>query len=229
MFTSLNKLLFWFYLSGAGAFVTLASIFTVIKSKNQLLIPISNSSSLSLNQTVTYPNLGKVNGVSVAVATGDARAQLVTNFLKRYNSPLEPHDEWGVKLVAIADKHCIDFRLLPAMAMQESNLCKNIPEGSYNCLGFGIHERGTLGFDRYEDNFERAARELKKFYIDKGRVTPEDIMRKYTPSSNGSWANSVNQWMSEMKYNDRQLGKADDANHNVLEFACPSPTLESLK
>lgn len=31
------------------------------------------------------------------------------------------------KIVAIADKYNIDFRLLPAIAMQESNLCKSDP------------------------------------------------------------------------------------------------------
>ena len=68
-------------------------------------------------------------------------------------------------------------------------------------------------------NFERAARELKAYYIDQGRVTPELIMKKYTPSSDGSWARSVNQWMSEMRYDDRVLGqenKADSAY--LLEF-----------
>ncbi len=150
---------------------------------------------------------------------GDARPLIIANFLERYNSPLKPYDYYGVAIVEIADRYDIDFRLLPAIAMQESNLCKRIPPGSYNCLGFGIHERGTLGFESYEANFERAARELKAYYIDQGRVTPELIMKKYTPSSDGSWARSVNQWMSEMRYDDRVLGqenKADSAY--LLEF-----------
>lgn len=153
------------------------------------------------------------------VETADARALIVSNFLKRYNSPMKPYDYYGKKLVEIADRYYIDFRLLPAIAMQESNLCKAIPEGSYNCLGFGIHERGTLGFDTYEAGFERAARELKKYYIDRGLTTPELIMTKYTPSSDGSWAASVNQWMAEMRYDDHGLGKSLKTDADVLEFA----------
>ncbi|NCN51145.1 MAG: hypothetical protein GW762_05970 [Candidatus Pacebacteria bacterium] len=149
---------------------------------------------------------------------GDARPLIIANFLERYDSPLKPYDYYGVVIVEIADKYDIDFRLLPAIAMQESNLCKRIPEGSYNCLGFGIHERGTLGFENYEANFERAARELKAYYIDQGRVTPELIMKKYTPSSDGSWARSVNQWMSEMRYDDRVLGKEKRTDAYLLEF-----------
>jgi len=149
---------------------------------------------------------------------GDSRPLIIANFLERYDSPLKPYDYYGVVIVEIADKYDIDFRLLPAIAMQESNLCKRIPEGSYNCLGFGIHERGTLGFENYEANFERAARELKAYYIDQGRVTPELIMKKYTPSSDGSWARSVNQWMSEMRYDDRVLGKEKRTDAYLLEF-----------
>jgi hypothetical protein len=167
-------------------------------------------------------NTGTVKGVSTIIEYDDSRATIVANFLERYKSPLQPYDEYGEKLVAIADKYNIDFRLLPAIAMQESNLCKVIPPETYNCLGFGIHSRGTLGFDNYEAGFERAARELKANYIDRGLTTPEEIMTKYTPSSNGSWAASVNQWMAEMRYDDRALGKELKTDANVLEFVATS-------
>lgn len=160
----------------------------------------------------------KPAGVDTIIETADARAELVANFLERHNSPLTPYEYYSQFLVDIADQYGIDFRLVPAIAMQESNLCKVIPEGSYNCLGFGVHSRGTLKFERYEDGFERAARELKANYIDRGLTTPEQIMRKYTPSSNGSWAASVNQWMAEMRYDDRQLGRELKQDADLLEF-----------
>ena len=159
-----------------------------------------------------------VKGVQTIVETEDARAEIVAKFLERHDSPLEPHSYYGKVFVQLADKNNFDFRLLPAIAMQESNLCKRIPPGSYNCLGFGIHERGTLTFPSFESNFERAARELKANYIDQGLTTPEQIMKKYTPSSDGSWADSVNQWMTEMRYNDRALGREIDTDNSVLEF-----------
>jgi hypothetical protein len=157
--------------------------------------------------------------LQVLIQTADARAQIVANFLERHNSPLKPYDHFGRVFVDLADAYHFDFRLLPAIAMQESNLCKSIPPDSYNCLGFGIHERGTLTFSSYEEGFQRAARELKKYYIDYGLTTPEQIMRKYTPSSNGSWANSVNQWMAEMRYDDRALGRSMKTDTDVREFA----------
>lgn len=156
--------------------------------------------------------------IQTIVEVGDARAQLVANFLERHNSPLRPYDYFGQFFVDIADKYHMDFRLLPAIAMQESNLCKAIPPGSHNCLGFGIHSRGTLGFESFEEGIETAAIGLKTNYIDQGLTTPEQIMRKYTPSSNGSWAASVNQWMAEMRYDDRSLGRSLKTDADVTEF-----------
>lgn len=157
-------------------------------------------------------------GLQADVAEADARPMIVAAFLERYKSPLKPYDHFGRVLVETADRYNLDYRLLPAIMMQESNLCKAIPEGTYNCLGFGIHKRGTLGFDSYEAGFDRAAREIKERYVDIGLTTPEDIMTKYTPSSNGSWAYSVNQWITEMEYNDREKARVDRENNNLLEY-----------
>lgn len=157
-------------------------------------------------------------GAVTSVQGSDARSHIVANFLERHSSPLEPYDHFGRVLVETADRYNLDYRLLPAIMMQESNLCKRIPPGSNNCLGFGIHERGTLGFESYEASFDRAAREIKERYVDIGLTTPEDIMRKYTPSSTGSWAFSVNQWIVEMEYNDREKAQVDRKNNDLLEY-----------
>jgi hypothetical protein len=150
------------------------------------------------------------------VTVADGRIANLQRFFRNYGSPLFDYAEY---IVQASDKYHVDYRLYPAIAMQESNLCKKIPEGTYNCLGFGIHERGTLGFEAYEAGFERAAKELKERYINKGLDTPEKIMRKYTPSSKGSWAASVTQWMNEMRYDDRKLGQENRTDKvHVLEF-----------
>jgi hypothetical protein len=158
----------------------------------------------------------------------DARVILVQNFLDRHNSPLVDEPNFAQTLVDLADKYEIDFRLLPAIAMQESNLCKVTPPDTYNCLGLGIHERGTWGFTSYAENFEAAAKILKKNYVSIGLTTPEQIMKKYTPKSDGSWASSVNQWMAEMRYDDRQAGRELKTNADLLEFVENSPIPEEI-
>ena len=126
----------------------------------------------------------------------DAREEILKQYLTYYKSPLTPHVN---KIIEEADKNDLDFRLIVAIARQESNLCKIIPPNTYNCWGWGIHSRGTLGFTSYEEGIEIVTKGLKENYIDKGHRTVEDIMSKYTPLSNGSWAMGVNQFMSEME------------------------------
>lgn len=221
-------LISWLFLSVGLVLSSLAGYYYVTHSTQKVAVVEQPSVAISAASEPNFPpSTGEVNGVTTIFEYEDSRATLVANFLERHNSPLQPYPEWGHKLVEIADRYNLDFRLLPAIAMQESNLCKAIPEGTYNCLGFGIHSRGTLGFTGYEPGFERAARELKANYIDIGLTTPEEIMTKYTPSSNGSWAESVNQWMAEMRYDDRQLGRELKENTSVLEFTEAEATQET--
>lgn len=131
-----------------------------------------------------------------SVESADARTQIVKNYLSTYKSPLEPYAQF---IVDTADKYSLDFRLITAIAQQESNLCKIIPPGSYNCWGWGITSVGTLGFDSYEHGIETVSKGLRDNYLNKGYKTIEDIMSKYTPQSNGSWARGVNIFMSEME------------------------------
>jgi len=218
-------ILVWF-LSSTGVILSITVLLHTINtpSHNSLAIAESDlANSILASSSQSYgKNIGEIKGMSTTVQAADAREVLLANFLERYSSPLQPYDEYAHKIVAISDKYGIDFRLLPAIAMQESNLCKVIPPETYNCLGFGIHKKGTLGFDSYEAAFDRAGREIKANYIDRGLVTPNQIMRKYTPSSTGSWGDSVNQWMSEMRYDDRDKGLELKTNADLNEFVASS-------
>jgi hypothetical protein len=121
--------------------------------------------------------------------TEDIRVANLKYFFRKYDSVLYEKAEFIVKM---ADQYKLDYRLIPAIAMQESGLCKHIYEGSHNCWGWGIYGDKVTRFDSYEEAVETISRGLKKNYIDKGLTTPEDIMRKYTPPSTGSWAFGVN-------------------------------------
>lgn len=133
--------------------------------------------------------------VSGVVSASDARAELIRQYLASYNSPLEPHAEY---LVETSDVYGLDYRLLTGIAQQESNLCKKIPPQSYNCWGWGIHSEGTLGFSSFEEGIDIVSQGIKENYIDKGYTSVEEIMSKYTPLSNGSWAFGVNKFMGDI-------------------------------
>jgi hypothetical protein len=118
----------------------------------------------------------------------DGRSAKLRRYLRSLNSPLFDHADL---LVEEADKNGYDYRLLVAISLQESLACRKIPEGSHNCWGWGIYGDTVTRFDSYEDAIRTVSAGIKKNYLDKGLITTEQIMKKYTPGSNGSWSRAV--------------------------------------
>lgn len=135
--------------------------------------------------------------VSDQIGVEDARPELIRQYLAFYDSPITPYADFIVKT---ADKYQLDYRLITAIAQQESNLCKIIPPGSYNCWGWGIHSQGSLGFDSFQEGIEIVSRGLRTQYLDKGLGTVTEIMSKYNPiSPEGAWAHGVSEFMDQME------------------------------
>lgn len=130
------------------------------------------------------------------VVPDDARPLLIKGYLEKYKSPLAPYYDLILKL---SDTYGFEYYWILAIGQQESNLCKKIPENSFNCWGYGINSAGTLRFENYELALRSFAEYLKREYFDKGLNTPELIMKKYCPHSNGSWAYGVNQFIDEIE------------------------------
>jgi hypothetical protein len=178
------------------------SLFSLFSLKS---VPVTkNNRSISTNLVISPESGAKVFAslpaesplVTEDIGSSDARPEIIKQYLKYYDSPLIPYSD---TIIQVADKYSIDYRLITAIAQQESNLCKIIPPGSHNCWGWGITGVGTLGFNSYTDAIETVSKGLRENYLDKGYKTIDQIMTKYTPQSNGSWANGVNQFMSEME------------------------------
>jgi hypothetical protein len=177
------------------------SLFSLFSLKNHDVVEEKfNTTNLIIypkSGVSVYASLpGSIPSVSSSIESADARPQIVKKYLEFYNSPLSPFAEL---MVQTADKYSIDFRLIAAIAQQESNLCKIIPPDSYNCWGWGIHSKGSLGFSSYQEGIDEVSKGLREEYLDKGYSTIEEIMSKYTPLSNGSWANGVNTFMGDME------------------------------
>lgn len=136
------------------------------------------------------------NVLGDTIFSKDARIEMVKQFFQKYKSPLEPFAE---NVIEAADKYSLDFRLIPSIAMQESNLCHKIIKDSYNCWGFGIYGKKVTRFTSYPEAIETVSKTLANKYIGLGLETPEQIMTKYTPSSDGAWAFSVNHFMEKLQ------------------------------
>ena len=172
------------------------SMFAILTlEKDDQIVEITDLPKTGVRVYASLPNeFPKVLGVAEAA---DARPELIRQYLQRYNSPIVHMADYLVKK---SDEYGLDYRLIPAIAQQESNLCKIIPPETYNCWGWGIHSRGTLGFDSYEEAIDTVMTGIKTQYIDKGLTTPDTIWKKYTPGSpDGAWAKGVNQFMADME------------------------------
>lgn len=129
----------------------------------------------------------------------DARSIIIENFFTGYGSPL---NKMADTFIEVADKYNLDYRLLPAISMQESNGGKIIPNNSFNPFGYGIYGGKVLRFGSFEEAIERVGKGLSSDYINQGLKTPEEIMAKYTPPSlqkGGSWAIGVSTFMEELR------------------------------
>lgn len=137
-----------------------------------------------------------IGSISQAVSTGDARPILIKQYLEKYNSPLLPYTDF---IFQVSEEYGLDYGLIVAIAQCESNVCKKMPAGSYNCWGF---ENGETKFYSWEQAIEQVAKTLKEEYYDQGLVTPEQIMPKYAPPSvekGGPWARCVEQFLEELR------------------------------
>lgn len=170
------------------------SMFAILSFDDNDNVQITDSPKTGIRVYASLPN--EFPKISADIEVADARPELIRQYLYRYKSPIA---HLSNLLVQKADQYDLDYRLIPAIAQQESNLCKIIPPETYNCWGWGIHSRGTLGFNSYEEAIDTVMYGIKNEYIDKGLTTPDKIWKKYTPSSpDGAWAKGVNQFMEEM-------------------------------
>ncbi|MBU1031771.1 glucosaminidase domain-containing protein [Patescibacteria group bacterium] len=129
----------------------------------------------------------------------DARAKIIENFFTDYKSPLAVY---GNTFVAVADKYRLDYKLLPAISMQESNGGKKVVNNSFNPFGYGIYGSLVIKFNSWEEAIERVGKALREDYLNQGLENPYQIMAKYTPPSlakDGAWAKGVVAFMEELQ------------------------------
>ncbi|MFH1896260.1 MAG: hypothetical protein ABH814_02175 [bacterium] len=139
-----------------------------------------------------------LGAVSERLVSSEAKSEIINQYFELQNAPLAGY---GSFFVEIAKKYNLPWTLLPAIAMQESNGGKKIPEDTYNAWGWGVTASDTLGFDSWKHGIETVARGLRINYLDRGLITPQEIMAKYCPLSlakGGAWAKGVEYFQLEL-------------------------------
>ncbi|OGY22273.1 MAG: hypothetical protein A2113_03290 [Candidatus Woykebacteria bacterium GWA1_44_8] len=106
----------------------------------------------------------------------------------------------GKEFVSAADRNGLDWRLLPAIAFQESNLGKKIPKGSHNPFGWAIYAGRNSGayFDSWSEAINIVATRMRENYSSNGIINPETIVIKYTSQHNPAWVFAVQSAIQEI-------------------------------
>lgn len=153
--------------------------------------------SISVNNSVKYSALPEDRAQTEFVLNAqEARVQVLNEFFSHYNSPLAAYAK---RIVNAADTNGLDYRLLPAIAFQESTLCRSIPKDSFNCWGYGIYNGRVMRFDDFGQAIDTVSKALSKHYKANGLEEPDEIVTKWNPNSNGSWEESVNLTMDRIQ------------------------------
>lgn len=166
-------------------------------SKTSSFFPLISSGGLSsANVFVDNKNQAVSPSQNSEIIIKDARPIILKNYLASYYSPLEPFSD---DILSTADKYGLDYKLIIAIARNESNLCKNIPEGSFNCWGWGIYSNKITKYESFLDSLEAFSKGIKEEYIDKGFSNVGDIAYKFNPKSPEAWSKSISTYMGQLE------------------------------
>lgn len=136
-----------------------------------------------------YAALAPMDIVFAGSATlSDKRILNLSEYFSSFHSPLA---KYSSTIVSKADQYSIDYRLLPAIAMQESGLCKKMRAGAnYNCWGYGIWGKKVTSFASYEEAIDTISRyfAVRK---EKGIESLDEIGKIYNPGNTNYWKENV--------------------------------------
>lgn len=170
-----------------------AIFFTFYISSTRLV----QKTNQSFNLFAALPESASI--ISEDIGFDDGRSKIIENFFKGFNSPLALHSK---EFVTVADKYNLDYKLLPAIAMQESNGGQKVIKDSYNPFGYGIYGKMVIRFPNWQEAIEKVGKALREDYLDQGLNSPSQIMAKYTPpsaKSDGRWAKGVSHFMEQLR------------------------------
>jgi len=145
---------------------------------------------------------GKILGTTIEGA--DAREFLLKLFIQKYqpNSPMLPYTSSFIKA---ADTYQIDYRLIPAIAMCESNLGVRIPaHDSYNAWGIAVYTGQQNGkvFNDWPHAIDWVGKYIREKYYNRSITDLIEIGAIWAPPSvakENSWATCVEGFIEKIR------------------------------
>lgn len=145
---------------------------------------------------------GKV--LAASIEAEDARELLVKSFIQKFqpNSPMLPYTK---SFIETADAYAIDFRLIPAIAMCESNLGSRIPsKDSFNAWGIAVYTGQQHGkiFNDWPHAIDWVGQYIREKYYNRSITDLVEIGAIWAPPSvakENSWATCVEGFMNQIR------------------------------
>lgn len=177
MIRKLLLTLFWFPLTLVLLLVNLALL------RSLYLVDQTPVQAAETDQKRLTAAAGTAQILGATVVAGDARALLLESFLTQHGSPMAPYANL---IVNEADGNGLDFRLVVAIAMCESNLGKRIPKkDEFNAWGIAVYTGANNGkaFDSWPHAITWVSQYIKTKYYDRGITGLKDIGAIWAPPS----------------------------------------------
>lgn len=191
----------WFPLS---FLIIILNLLIVPREIKLISLAQADTNIISPVGTLTAYHLSAADGTSRVLGTqivsADARKYLIADFLYEHDSPMAPYAD---VFVEEADKNQLDYRLVVAIAMCESNLGKRIPPDSYNAWGIAVYTGQKSGavFQDWPTAIRWVSRYMRERYLNKGHDSLQEIGAIYAPPSvekGHSWARCVEEFQKSI-------------------------------
>lgn len=137
----------------------------------------------------------------------DNRAQILHEYLNRYNSPLAP---FAGTFVAQADLYHLDWRLLVSISGVESTFGKEVP--CVNAFGWGVYGDNMYCFNSYDEAISTISHDLRTKYINAWKADDVYAIGQIY-SASPTWAQRVVYFMDDIQ------NFADAQNQNPLPIS----------
>ncbi|MFZ2024991.1 MAG: hypothetical protein WAV51_01750 [Microgenomates group bacterium] len=168
--------------------------------------PSSSFARINAYQTTDIASapIGTGKVLAASIEAGDARELLIKSFIQKFqpNSPMLPYTK---SFIEAADTYKIDFRLIPAIAMCESNLGSRIPsKDSFNAWGIAVYTGQQHGkmFNDWPHAIDWVGQYIREKYYNRSITELVEIGAIWAPPSvakENSWATCVEGFMEQIR------------------------------
>ncbi len=123
----------------------------------------------------------------------DKKAEVLTVYLAKFNSPLQYHAQ---DFVDAANTYNLDWKLVAAISGVESTFGKHIP-GGFNGWGWGVYGTQAIFFKSWTEAIYTISKGLRENYVNKGYTEPLTMNRIYAQSP--TWGSRVVFFMNDLE------------------------------